>query len=40
MLEGVFQRPAGKEESGGEDGIRTHGAVKHTRFPVVPIRPL
>ncbi len=25
---------------GGEGGIRTHGPLQDTRFPVVPIRPL
>ena len=26
--------------SGGGGGIRTHGDLRHTRFPSVPIRPL
>src|SRR5437870_2562510 len=27
-------------EAGGERGIRTLGTSRHTRFPVVPLRPL
>ena len=30
----------GSVSNGGEGGIRTRGAVKHTRFPSVLIRPL
>ena len=31
---------ASKADHGGERGIRTPGAVKHTRFPIVLLRPL
>ena len=30
----------GDKPAGGESGIRTHGTVKYTRFPIVPLRPL
>src|SRR5512145_2437491 len=30
----------GKNEAGGEGGIRTLGTLRYTRFPVVHLRPL
>ena len=35
------QKPLRAEKpGGGEGGIRTLGTLRHTRFPIVPIKPL